>query len=1153
MDILNLWNDDPEELLLDLGFGSDEPDLSGRIPARFINHQSQARGINLQVFLEAQKNRLDLENPDVSNRFRQLEVLQQVTTAFSCLVGSPSTPLRTKLVKDLSAESRERRRRVGMLFRRASKKSLNRKHHQHVNPPAAPDSLQPTLSLTDKNGPLDTECLSPVAEEQGTGPEQSMPYFTSLITQEGALRSGPLKEIYQPANSFSQRKKSLGQAKESFEIEEIHSFDEGSYIGTTDNSVSSVIRTNSCQSDSSGFLEEPFIPSVPQLASPAGPDLIKALSGLSGGCSDSHGNDGPGSCPHTTQPSLLPTPLTSSVVAEDLTSSNSPSPDPSAVFGPSISPASPDSVPANQNRSQPTPPLSSSLMSSSTQPGSLIKEYEEIDVRPTHLSTLEGCSRQSVTHSDSSPSPNLGGRFYAPPAMSSSSSSVACHMSVESISQSPENKDQHFSDFDEMGLSDASSNNPEKQDERPMSPTHLLDNSSPPSSPVLDSCALDVDPTTPAFLSTNITSVPVWQSAMLSNSSLIDPAVGRISVLTEQFITEKDKQQCHDDDNTDPVPASPIHGVCHVDYISVGLEDIEVTDASQTADDIVYILDRESPAGLTQRSEPEIDTWVPHCELHGELSGKTKEEGLRNVSQMMNLEVSGTESESVGRYLVVHDEDQEQPGGTEVKPKGLIEIESLDLVFETSVDGSDGENYDADAFFQRLDAEGHVYWAEPLILSNTTTEESGSFDSSDGSPTGPAAQDSSSSTGKPMTSLFSTDTDHTPGNAASDKSSCLSTPSATSITKPSGRSVSVQMSSLLSSHIVHRKDVPYIAHEPKPTLLTTILPLDTSTPFRAVQSWTDQQIQRNTLNNKLTHDPHTVPDHVTESRSAQERPTAISSSSLSFSNKWQPHDFIPEMAVTDKDTLEAGLWCDKQVEVDRSGHEYEQNLWDGYQPGTMTCCCSCDHQCACCSHNKEHKTRSFPYSLDELEEMMLCVRQFRSVLSNMEEQLSEDQAAVYSSLSDKDREVVQDIEELRDAVKKEVGQLEMQLNELAHHYDESLKMKMHRLLDEQSSLCSQLRVFLPGMVPNSLTTVPNKTVATQCCLLPWLPPPGVPGDHVATWSTQSMDSTGTPDSGNIYNDQSASPLKTEKLDVVGFLQRLKQSLHHHSAKTDSME
>ena len=67
MDVLNLWKDDPEEVLFDLGFGSDEPDLSGRIPARFINHQSHARGINIQVLLEAQKNRLDIENPDVSS------------------------------------------------------------------------------------------------------------------------------------------------------------------------------------------------------------------------------------------------------------------------------------------------------------------------------------------------------------------------------------------------------------------------------------------------------------------------------------------------------------------------------------------------------------------------------------------------------------------------------------------------------------------------------------------------------------------------------------------------------------------------------------------------------------------------------------------------------------------------------------------------------------------------------------------------------------------------------------------------------------------------------------------------------------------------------------------------------------------------------
>lgn len=65
MDVLTLWQDDPEELLLDLGFGVEEPDITVKIPARFISHQSQARGINIQVFLEAQQNRIDIENPDV--------------------------------------------------------------------------------------------------------------------------------------------------------------------------------------------------------------------------------------------------------------------------------------------------------------------------------------------------------------------------------------------------------------------------------------------------------------------------------------------------------------------------------------------------------------------------------------------------------------------------------------------------------------------------------------------------------------------------------------------------------------------------------------------------------------------------------------------------------------------------------------------------------------------------------------------------------------------------------------------------------------------------------------------------------------------------------------------------------------------------------
>lgn len=65
MDVLNILQDDPEELLLDLGFGTEEPDITGRIPTRFLNYQSTARGISYQLFLEAQQNRMDVENLDV--------------------------------------------------------------------------------------------------------------------------------------------------------------------------------------------------------------------------------------------------------------------------------------------------------------------------------------------------------------------------------------------------------------------------------------------------------------------------------------------------------------------------------------------------------------------------------------------------------------------------------------------------------------------------------------------------------------------------------------------------------------------------------------------------------------------------------------------------------------------------------------------------------------------------------------------------------------------------------------------------------------------------------------------------------------------------------------------------------------------------------
>ncbi|XP_029314151.1 protein ITPRID1 [Cottoperca gobio] len=482
MDILNMWNDDPEEVLLDLGFGCDEPDLSGRIPARFINHQSQARGINLQVFLEAQKNRLDLENPDVSNRFRQLEVLQQVTTAFCLLGGVFLTSQSTAGESPASRGPGEEEAVSACCSNEQSKKSLhNLKTQDQITPAAtsspcaAPESLQPPFSLGDKKlsfkrvkpGLLETVCLSPLAEEQAV--PDPHPNVAPIIAQEGALGHWPLTDSHPrpPANAVLLRKKSPGQVRESFEMEEIHSFDDssvtGSYTGGAEHAAQGVIRTNSCQSDSSGFLEEPFIPSVSLQASP-GPGLIKALSGLSGGGTDSQSSERPGSpshsFPHTTSSLLLFSSPTSSGVDKSLISSCSSSPEPSLVFPPSTSPVSlcfpkckrqnsETETPPDQNTSSPTslpalvcdyfapcypspelqdvthsrtPTLGSpaaftslSPTSSLMQPASLIRGSEDIetedkDAASPHLSPLfhdSAWTSAPPPASSPSPSPNL--------------------------------------------------------------------------------------------------------------------------------------------------------------------------------------------------------------------------------------------------------------------------------------------------------------------------------------------------------------------------------------------------------------------------------------------------------------------------------------------------------------------------------------------------------------------------------------------------------------------------------------------------------------------------------------------------------------------------------------------------------------------------
>ncbi|XP_056290018.1 uncharacterized protein LOC130206199 [Pseudoliparis swirei] len=638
----------------------------------------------------------------------------------------------------------------------------------------------------------------------------------------------------------------------------------------------------------------------------------------------------------------------------------------------------------------------------------------------------------------------------------------------ESLLQSPENnhKDSFIPDSNGTGLCD-----PHKDEEgTPSSPSFQLhkNNAAAPSSPTLVSSAFEERRPTLPRLPPN-PSLPVGQSALPSQSrdseGLLHPAVGGISDLSERSI-------CQHDDTTHPAPTTPVHNSIHdeMNHLPLNFEDTNQrsgngavegerhTETVQTQETLVYLSGTESSADLSEGcrlvsgevcNQTEIDPQLPSCSRHDERSTGT-------LPGRCQKEVNGSETD-------LHDAVPEAHSRTQVEPN-LIKIKSLDWEFQTSLDGSEGDTGDGDAFFQQLDAEGRVYWAEPIQVSNPSPvfEESVSVETSDGSPgnshlpRGQAVLDLFTSTGSaiPLSLSSSTtmDTDQMSRNAtaSSDTPSSLTPapfrhPSKPQALKTSGRSVSVQMSSSLSSHIVHRKDVPYKTVS-KRTLLPGSLPLDTSTPFRAVQSWTDLQIQRNPLTRMVSHGAlHTarkcVPlsTRVTETRHG---PTLKFSSSPCFpllSDDWQSDRCLPGMTPHHRRmsvSVDKGMWSDEEEEVVSNGNEEEGKLWKENQTTTMACCCSCDHQFTCLTQ----KGYDIPYSPGELEEMMLCLQQFRSVLGNMEEQLSEEQADVYSALLDQDRETVRDIKELRRAVKEEAGELEMQLNDLADHYDDGFKM-----------------------------------------------------------------------------------------------------------------
>ncbi|XP_036982446.2 protein ITPRID1 isoform X2 [Artibeus jamaicensis] len=300
---LEFWEKDPVEILLDLGFGTEEPDICTQIPARFLGCASVARGINVRVFLEAQRQRMDIENPDLYGRFRQLEILDHVSNAFSSLLNEVNT-LQSKAEDRDGEESvqrtsmggaKEHRRRVGELLRRSSKQntrgdcsskvSESLKNREEFSIPSVQPEPHGTQlpAVTDSQ---DDSHLPPLAEHWSLQacddltpccPPRTLlkkwwPSTPMLDRQaplscmsEGSVKDRMLKENWtNKLRSFS----GVSRVPDSFEMEEVQSFEEESgdppnlTSGTVDATVS---RANSCQSDSSGFLEEPLEPPAWQM------------------------------------------------------------------------------------------------------------------------------------------------------------------------------------------------------------------------------------------------------------------------------------------------------------------------------------------------------------------------------------------------------------------------------------------------------------------------------------------------------------------------------------------------------------------------------------------------------------------------------------------------------------------------------------------------------------------------------------------------------------------------------------------------------------------------------------------------------------------------------------------------------------------------
>ncbi|XP_042744426.1 uncharacterized protein LOC122189354 [Lagopus leucura] len=144
------------------------------------------------------------------------------------------------------------------------------------------------------------------------------------------------------------------------------------------------------------------------------------------------------------------------------------------------------------------------------------------------------------------------------------------------------------------------------------------------------------------------------------------------------------------------------------------------------------------------------------------------------------------------------------------------------------------------------------------------------------------------------------------------------------------------------------------------------------------------------------------------------------------------------------------------------------------------CCCCCLRTCpvavslhspmGCCSNQaanklkllrtltflQENAMQNLPLCTDEIELMKISCQHFHEKLDEIERHMTEQQALFSNYMPEEGREESRNLQRLHQAIRQEMAELELCLNDRAYQVGEGILMQLDQLLVEQSHLFSEL-------------------------------------------------------------------------------------------------